>query len=201
MINRIAQEFIGIVLDQGQIIFDGNQTEAIQRYLKSLDDLSDVPLSDRTDAKTNGSIVFTAVTFTDKQNNRLNTVPSGTDLDIHLAYQTELNTLTTENFFLAITLFSSLGVPLFTQSTRVVSLSPQSLPKKGTFVCAIPHLPLPAGDYTMRITAKYNGVYAYMIDNAATLSVVEGDFFRTGKYIPASLGTTLVEGVWRLQHE
>ncbi len=189
----------GIVLEQGEVVFDGNQTEAIQHYLKGLDDLSDIPLSDRTDARTNGSFVFTAVKFTDKQNNRLNTVPSGTDLEVHLEYRSEIKTLTTRNIVLGVTVYNALGVPLFTLSTRVASLPPQSLPPKGVFVCTIEKLPLPAGNYTLRLVAKYNENYAYVLENAASLSVVEGDFFGTGKYLSASLGVSLIKGSWQIK--
>ena len=97
------------------------------------------------------------------------------------------------------TVYNALGVPLFTLSTRVASLPPQSLPPKGVFVCTIEKLPLPAGNYTLRLVAKYNENYAYVLENAASLSVVEGDFFGTGKYLSASLGVSLIKGSWQIK--
>ena len=72
---------------------------------------------------------------------------------------------------------------------------PLVLTPGGRLICRIPRLPLMAGVYTFTAWCTVGGVLEDHIRDAGSLSVVEGDFFGTGK-LPPGAGDFLVAHTW-----
>ena len=81
----------GVVIEQGKVIFIGNQTNAIARYLENTGKNIRAKLSERTDRTGSGDIRITAIEYRDLQGNSLYNVMSGQDIDIYFHYESPGN--------------------------------------------------------------------------------------------------------------
>jgi hypothetical protein len=78
-----------------------------------------------------------------------------------------------------------------------LNLSP--LPEEGIVECRIPHLPLAAGSYIINLNAQVRAERADYVPQAASIDVLEGDFFGSGQRPKVwKSGYMLVNQDWRL---
>jgi lipopolysaccharide transport system ATP-binding protein len=96
---------------------------------------------------------------------------------------------------------TQLGVPVFLQHNKLTGDEFNDLPNSGAFVCRIPRLPLPPSTYRITYSIRAEDGYLDAINDAAQLTVVEGDFFASGRVPPISHGVCLVDGEWFLRRE
>ena len=189
----------GIVLSEGQAVYSGSQTDAIWYYFQKMNgNLSASSLLERQDREGNGLLRFSGVQFRDGSGHPVEAVASGDDLEICLSFSAP-RPLVNVHIHVGITFYNTFGVPIFSQSTRVAGSEFTELPLNGTFVCSIRRLPLPPSIYYLTINAKINEEYGDYIVDADLLSVIEGDYFGTGRIFPANLGVCLVDGTWLLE--
>ena len=78
---------------------------------------------------------------------------------------------------------------------------PFSLTTVGSIRCRVPRLPLPAGHYVLNLMGASGGTPADWVQRACELTVAEGDFFGSGRRLPDSHQTVLVEQEWGLAGE
>lgn len=189
----------GILLQQGRVQFDGSQVDAVAHYQRDLEGArSATILRGRTDRSGSGVIRFVDIEFRDLDGHRIAAVASGQTFDIFLHYES------TPGYHgdaarVGIACFTNMGVPVFSQLTATMKSDFKSIPESGSFVCRIKRLPLPPSTYHLNVNVKAGGDYADLVQGAAEMQVVEGDFFGTGGVPSASVGVCLVDGEWRLQ--
>ena len=189
----------GIVLSQGEVLFEGTQTGAIGYYFQNIvEDTSTASLSRRKDREGNGLVRFMDIEYRNDLGNPIDTIPSGSNVDICLSFETN-EALDNENIQVGITLRNSSGVAIFSQSTRVTKTDLVGLPSNGKFVCRLKHLPLPPSIYYISINVKVDEVYADYLVDAAHFTVVEGDYFGSGRSFPSNLGVCFVNGTWHIE--
>ncbi len=189
----------GIVLHYGQACFVGNQADAIDYYTQSIiSKESVISLQNRKDRKGSGEIHVVGVEFRDLEGQILDFVRSGQDIDIFLHYEAQTKR-DVRNIGAGVNVYTSTGIPVFYQNTRVMGIEFDSAPPMGTIVCRIERLPLTPGIYEIRVLIKVNDQRVDDIDNAAQLHVIEGDYFETGQSLPEGTGVCLVMGQWRLE--
>ena len=74
------------------------------------------------------------------------------------------------------------------------------LPLPTIFIqCLVKKFPLTSGSYLCNIIAYKDGIVQDYIQEAYSLEVEEGDFFGTGKIVPTTQQSFLVENVWQLK--
>jgi lipopolysaccharide transport system ATP-binding protein len=189
----------GIVLEHGRLAFDGTQIEAIDFYAASRA-ASVTDLASRTDRRGTGEIRVTGLEVRNERGAA--NVHSGEDIEIALHYErcsaTEFPRLAVQ-----IDVATHLGAPIFTQANWLKDTIFDHLPTRGTFVCRLLRLPLPAGKFHIgfRVAAEKQGKRDPVdaLDDAAELNVEGGDFFGSGKSAPAKSGVCLVDGEWRVE--
>lgn len=189
----------GIVLEQGRVIFTGDQTSAIARYMESVSKNVGVEMNDRTDRSGSGEVRVTAVEIKDLQGNPLYNVMSGQDVDIYFYFETAPG-FKAANVTAGFMVRTHLDVPVFLQHNRLTGDNWDDLPRRGAFVCRIEKLPLPPANYRFGFSVMRGGDEEYLdrIDDASNLIVIEGDFYGSGEVPPASHGCCLVDAAWRL---
>ena len=190
----------GVVLDRGRIRYIGSQTEAVTQYLKSLsgDTLS---LRGREDRKGSGELRVIAIEIKDSQGRQLDIVRSGQDVDIYLHY--ELMSEPGSCDVVGIGVKTKLGVPVFLHHNRLTRDEFGVLPRRGAFVCRLKKFPLPASTYQLGYSVMKDGGRSYIdsVEDACSITVVEGDYYGTGEVPPASHGCCLVKAEWRLEEK
>lgn len=188
----------GIVLDQGRIQFDGSQTEAVAHYLTGYNER--VSLRDRTDRAGSGRVKVVAISVRDSQGFELSQAVSGQEIDICLHYETAKG-FQSSKVIAGICIKTQLDAPVFLQHNRLTRDEWSTLPDRGSFICRIPKLPLPASKYRLTFSLMEAGEYLDTMDNAFELTVADGDFFGTGEVPPATHGSCLVDARWRVEGE
>jgi len=187
----------GVVLEQGKVIFAGEQTRAISHYLESVNKNFDSNLKGRTDRAGSGEVRVTAIEIKDPDGKPLYNAMSGQDVDIHFHFETSQN-YQRSNVITGFMVRTYLDVPVFLQHNRLTGNGWDSLPPTGTFVCRIRRLPLPPAIYRFGFSVMCDNEYLDRIDDASELNVIEGDFYGSGEVPPISHGCCLVDAEWRL---
>jgi lipopolysaccharide transport system ATP-binding protein len=103
---------------------------------------------------------------------------------------------TLHNAAIQIKFFGALGQLLFACSTRAAVGEPLTLAASTHISCHIPRLPLRSGIYTFTIWCTVGETLEDSVSEAGKLSVVEGDFFGTGRYPARDTGDFLVAHEW-----
>jgi lipopolysaccharide transport system ATP-binding protein len=122
---------------------------------------------------------------------------TGDPLDIVIDYEAtqDLHTV-----MVGFTMLGPLDESLFVCSTEIVGEELESPPRRGSFVCTIPRLPLLPGRYSLNILARERGVIADYVLGAASFDVAPGDFFDSGRLPPGeSHGRVAVDHAWRVE--
>ena len=73
------------------------------------------------------------------------------------------------------------------------------IPPEGQLRCLIPKLPFATGAYNINVYCEVNGILADWVQEAYQISVVEGNYYGTGKGSPASHGGFLAQHSWELR--
>lgn len=187
-------------LDRGRVISIGKTDETIKAYLGSIASESGVSgasidLSAHPHRDPGKIPLLQKVRLLDAEGKEKTIFRSGETMLIELTVKPR-DVL--ENPQLSIGVNDSLGQRLFSLVTYVQE---EPLPRMSgdcTVICQIDELPLPAGQYTLSLSA---GTYGHLLmDNVAdavTFDVEAGDFFGTGKVLPSRLGLMLVRARWR----
>lgn len=187
----------GIVLEQGGVKYDGTQTEAVASYLTSCNNEM-ASLRDRTDRAGSGQMRVVAIEVKDIDGRSLDVARSGQDIEILLHYQSSPE-FQSSNVIAGICVKTQFDTPVFLHHNRLTQDAWGKLPRRGTFVCRLPRLPLPPATYRITFSLMYNGEYLDAMDDAYQLTVTGGDFYGSGEVPPATHGCCLVDGEWRLE--
>lgn len=187
----------GIVLENGEIIFNGIQTDAISHYLESVSKYSETDLIERNDRIGTGGIQIKSIEIKDLAGKLIYNPKSGQDIEIHFHFETTPN-YRRSNIIMSFMVRTYLDVPIFLQHNRLTGDNWKQIPSSGTFVCRIRRLPLPPAEYRWGYSIMIGEQYLDRIDDLSNLTVNEGDFFGSGELPPTTHGNCLVEAEWRL---
>jgi lipopolysaccharide transport system ATP-binding protein len=190
----------GLVLEHGEIKFDGTQSEAIAFYAgKSAQ--AGVCLKDRSDRSGSGAVRITRIELRDSSGQAIGSARSGQDIDFWLFFENH-SAESHPRLNVRIKVTTGLGLPVFTQSNQLNGVSYGDLPVAGAFVCRIPRLPLAESVYRVdySVISEYrHGEVFDALSNALEFHVEGGDFYGSGKTPPANAGHLLLEARWRLE--
>jgi len=186
------------LLDKGEIVTSGPPQDVIQRYLAMVRASYGVPLREREDRAGDGQMRLTGVSFRDKWGKPLGIVTCGQDLEIWLSYEAA-DGRPLRDVVVGMPFFDAFGQTVISCANELTGQVFESLPPRGTIVCRIPHLPLYPGRYDFNLQARVsNDVIADWLTPAGELTVVEGDFYGTGRLPAPSHRSLLVSHSWRL---
>jgi lipopolysaccharide transport system ATP-binding protein len=183
-----------MVLSEGSIVGEGEPNQVIDQYVHGATGHDSVDLSERSDRSGSGEIRFTGVRF-ESVGRTVDTPVSGQDLDIVLSYEigdgaSPRNvdfavTLLTHNDEMILFLHSEITGDLFTE-----------VPARGEARCRVPRCPIPPGQYLLNVWSGSGGEPLDWVQRAADLTVAQGDFYGTGRELPSSHRSVLVDHEW-----
>jgi lipopolysaccharide transport system ATP-binding protein len=166
----------------------------IDQYVHGATGLDSVDLQERSDRSGSGDLRFTSVRF-ESAGRTVDTPVSGQDVDIVLSYELAAGasprnvdfavSMLTHNDETVLYLHSEITGDLFTE-----------LPAKGEARCRVPRCPIPPGQYLLSVWAGTGGEPLDWVQRAAELTVAQGDFYGTGREIPSSHRSVLVDHAW-----
>ena len=177
-----------VVLENGTISYNGDVKQGIQQYLLSAKMKTENDLSSRKDRVGGVKFRFTqAEIFTSSGSSKIEP-QTGENLSMKISYQANEEL---KNVIIRIIVVTDTGEIRFVCNNNHSSQAFKTIEKKGYFHCSIPKLRLTKGNYSIHLRCIANKEIVDDIEFAASFSVTEGDFFKTGR-IPA-INSVLVE--------
>jgi homopolymeric O-antigen transport system ATP-binding protein len=189
----------GIVLEQGQMVFNGTAKEAVEQYLAIAQsgaagpqahtvDLTEAPRRSRLSS---GRLLSKLEFVTDGDQPLTGGLPLGDGLKIRVHFTLQNPT---EGFDVGLGFNNVYGQRVFTAHSWFEPDRPHgSHVGPQIFVCDIPSFTLLPGDYTLRVWLDVGRAEADLVDDAARITVLPTDYYGTGK-VPWN-------GVFVLKHD
>jgi lipopolysaccharide transport system ATP-binding protein len=171
------------LLEQGRVAAEGLTADVVRRYLESLGSDRVEDLASYRNRQGRGRVRFSRVSFEDERGRAIQQAMSGEALALVLHYQSQSeNDL--PNCRASIAVEDPLGQPLFVCSTEMISREPLTFPSAGRLRCLIQQLPLSQGRYNLTLFLEVNREIEDWLPSAVSLSVTDGDFFKSGRQYP-----------------
>ena len=189
----------GVVLSNGQLLFNGGAEEAIQQYLHSVagaaaqGHIIDLASAPRIAKKVRPRVLEKMEFYTDGDIPMPGTMPMGAGLKmrVHFNFPEPV-----EDFDVGIGFDNVYGQRVFTAHS---SFEPQrdSGTHQGpeTFVCNIPSLTLVPGEYVLRVWLDVNRREVDLVSEAARLQVIESDYYGTGRVPGTACSSSSTTGI------
>lgn len=187
-----------VVLCDGRVMCDAPVEDAIEKYLRSLEEeaFGDGYGSGR-DRKT-GQCIIQDVYVADPDGNRMATAMTGQPVQIAVHYRLVGPAIGLQ-FGLGV--YSTGGEKILHLGTVYTEREPRTYPPKGCVVCAIPRLPLLPGRYLVNVSLRDERERIDHIPSACVLDVSAGDFWGTGKIPPSTDSKVVVDHTWVVKEE
>jgi lipopolysaccharide transport system ATP-binding protein len=185
-----------ILLKDGKIIQSGPTGEIIDSYLKALSGLANTSVANRKDRQGLGQIRVTEIAVYARSGELLEYPRSGQDVIFRMRYQSNVDKIFRN--CRASVLVRKDGISYFHLSTELVDIRQLDLEGSGYIDFIVPGLPLSEGNYLLHVYLESNGETQDWVMDAAEMSVVDGDFYGTGRHPSATpaLHTTILHSGW-----
>ncbi len=172
-----------ILLEKGQVAKVGPAREVVEGYAEGIAGLANTPIPDRPDRLGLGEIQVTQIELFDQAGKPLTAAMTGRDLVIRMHYRC-LKDQEFLNCRASVSVNGRKGHDLFVLSTDIVDPTPLALKGEGYVDFLIPELPLTGGAYFFQSYIESNGQAQDWIRNVAPLTVMDADYYGTGKLCP-----------------
>jgi lipopolysaccharide transport system ATP-binding protein len=190
----------GIVLDSGKLTFDGSAKQAIQLYIGMMFHTQSTPshifdLRGALDRRSpQGKLLQAIELYANNDEPLVQGIPLGGCLKVRVHFHLPV---ATSVFNVGLGFNNVVGQRVFTAHT-VFEPNRDPAPVSGpqVLVCEIPSLTLVPGDYVLRIWLDVGNTEADLIDSAARITVLESDFYGSGK-LPSD-GMFVLNHSWAL---
>jgi lipopolysaccharide transport system ATP-binding protein len=185
LIENLCQR--ALFLSQGRVALTGAAKEVVDAYAGMTEDLSKSALYARTDRQGKGDVIATAIEVLDKDRNVCSSAICGRETIVRWHYRCPSGKVI-RKCRVELSLHAQIGDPYetayFLMSTDLVSASPLDLSGEGYIDFRVPEWPLSGGQYYVMSYVESDKEVQDWIHNANILSVVDGDFYGTGRSYP-----------------
>jgi len=172
----------GILLNSGQVEFDGDINEAIARY-RSGGDIVTVDLNDIHDRIGSGAFRFKRLIILNEAGDAVNHLESGSAYTfcLHFAKTSEANEVSRGRNARVSLGFSNLQGPLINLTSEQVTSDAIHLNEKGVFRFHIPKFPLSIGTYYLTLFMEADNMIQDSVDCKMTIKVENANFYQNGR--------------------
>jgi lipopolysaccharide transport system ATP-binding protein len=171
-----------ILLHQGKLLMEGETRDVIDEYTAGASALAKTELALRKDRRGNGIIKITAIQILNQKKEVVANGVSGQELTIRMYYQA-IPGQVFKNCRASIAVVKNEQM-YFNLSTEMVSADQMNICGDGYLDFTIPELPLSQSTYMLHSFIEANKEVADWVADAAELSVIDGDYYGTGKNYP-----------------
>ena len=185
----------GVLIDNGSVVASGPTQSVIHAYLNRTRDNAGSPSPNAKTGRGDGRVRFKNVSILNERLEVVETVVSGQNVAISLEYDIR-DSATVSHVVVQTKFFGCFGQPLFACFSKSSHRSPLELSRGTRLLCSIPRLPLQPGIYAFTIWCTVGDNLEDYVADAGKLTVVEGDYFGTGKLPPREIGEFIVAHNW-----
>jgi homopolymeric O-antigen transport system ATP-binding protein len=190
----------GLVLDSGRLVFQGSAKDAIRYYTSTMlgarmTNSHVIDLTQALDRRSpQGKFLQRLELYANGDEPLTAGIPVGGQLKVRVHFTLPRPTAV---YDLGLGFNNAFGQRVFTAHTLFEpDRDHAQVAGRQTWVCEIPSLTLLPGDYAVRVWLDIGNVEADLIDSAARITVLESDFYGTGK-LPSD-GSLVLEHHWAL---
>ncbi|MCC6444204.1 MAG: Wzt carbohydrate-binding domain-containing protein [Armatimonadetes bacterium] len=181
---------------QGCLVMDGETPEVVKEYLSYLSDGAKAAFENNPERSGNGWLRLTGARVLDRRGQPARHLIAGEPVSFEFTY---LNRSAKKNADVNATIYNHLGIAVTNFSTAINQFMIDDLGSQGKFVCRIPNLPLPIGQYRVAAAVQMEGMSADLIPNALVFDVVSSIFYKNGRCPRINYCACMVENEW--QHD
>jgi lipopolysaccharide transport system ATP-binding protein len=185
-------------LDKGRVRLLGDPENVISAYYKEVATRVGGSLEGRYDRTGTGELRYTNIWYADRNNQLSNTFRSGETIRIVLEYEFKVPFQNPKDVLVCIVFVNDREQRLFGCPSDVLRVDLTKLQPKGSFVCVIPDLPLLPGTYQIHVSCLINRRLADKVTHAAQVTILEGNFYGTGRLPHQIYGDILMKHEWYL---
>lgn len=186
-----------ILLEDGAVKEDGAPAAVIRSYRKLMTGGS-FDRSRIASRPGSGILRLTGMRLETLSGEPIESVPAGAGVRLVFDYENS-GAARPEHVLLNAAFSGSRGIRLFNTSTDVVRAELGGLGRRGAFVCELKSLPLLPGLYDLDIGCMIDRRLSDRVAGAWSVSVVESDFYGTGRLPPAGEAEVLVDYGWKVE--
>ena len=172
-----------ILLEKGRVAKIGNTHEVVEGYADAIRGLAGTAIEARHDREGLGEILLTRIEVMDTQRHPVAAAITGRDAVIRMYYRCAAGKEFL-NCRVSISVNGRKAQDLFVLSTDIVDPKPLTLRGEGYVDFILPELPLTGGAYFFQSYIESNGHAQDWIKNVAPFSVLDADYYGTGKLCP-----------------
>ena len=172
-----------ILLEKGCVAKIGNTHEVVEGYADAIRGLAGTAIEARHDREGLGEILLTRIEVMDTQRHPVAAAITGRDVVIRMYYRCAAGKEFL-NCRVSISVNGRKAQDLFVLSTDIVDPKPLTLRGEGYVDFILPELPLTGGAYFFQSYIESNGHAQDWIKNVAPFSVLDADYYGTGKLCP-----------------
>lgn len=186
----------GIVLEKGSVVKPVSAIhDAVSFYMQSSQNLGKTEIHSRTDRQGNGKMRLTGFEVTDKSGKALDVIICGQRAQFGISYQCE-NPEAMNGVAVSLAIYGYDGSLYTVLGNEYASLPFDRVSKAGKFICSMEKFPLTGGKYSINISLSRGGEMLDWVQEAAMIDVEDGDFYGTGRIVPSSHRSILIENTW-----
>ncbi len=178
----------GVVMMNGHLTYQGKIEEVIDRYLSTSRNTNQIEYANYTERKGNGSLKITDAFFSQKAEKHVTQIVSLSKLDLTLEYDLSPE-IKVKSFRIDVGINDLYGVRVAWFSTWNVNFVFDSSSKSILF--EIDNFNLSPGEYTCNIFCLVNEEVSDWLEAVLPFSVIETDYYNSGKIIPKNQGGLL----------
>jgi lipopolysaccharide transport system ATP-binding protein len=188
-----------IWLDQGEIRYAGDVITGIALYQESMAPQQSVNLYDRNDRDGTGLARLNSFQILNEQGMPISSVKTGDEIFMAFGYSfNKDNHREVRDVFINVVVENERRQRLFGLPSEVLSVDLTDLATEGTFTCRVERLPLVPGTYYLSAALLVDRQLTDKVLDVATLTVLEGDFYGTGRLPLRSFGEVCIDFSWSL---
>ena len=170
-----------IWIDDGEIKGDGNPIEIVNKYLETVNQISESQI-DLTGVERTGdlALIFTELEMTNHQNIQTSSFNVGEDIFMKFKYIVNDKSILKSNLQIRLSINNSKQVEVLNLNSEVAGYTFELDNEEGQVLCKIPRIPLGEGTYSINLQAIVNTGVADWINEAGIFEILPGDYYRTG---------------------
>jgi lipopolysaccharide transport system ATP-binding protein len=184
----------GILLRNGRIVIDAPVDETIDFYLESISDASSDPFKDNPNRSGSAVVRYTNARILGPDGKEKTQLTAGEPVTFEFSY---LNRKQISKAFASMTIYNDMGTAVANFDMEIRGFQIDKLEEKGTVLCHLESLPLPIGRYRVAVAMIHKGIgMADHLPNALTFTVVNSQFFETGRTPQMKYSACMVHHNW-----
>jgi lipopolysaccharide transport system ATP-binding protein len=186
-----------ILLRKGTVAADGPVNTVVREYLSYLHQTADTAFEDNPERSGSGLVRLTSARVLNGQGQSTRGLTAGEPATFEFRYE---NPGHVKRAYLAVTIFNHLGDAASRLDTWFYNNDPVTLGAEGVFICKVPKIPFPPGEYRLETSVNPEfGTATDVIPNALAFTIENSVFYPTMNAPPIHTCSAMIEHEWNHQ--